>query len=683
MSRKTRERRERRDERLETPRPARVAPRPPFLARRRHGVALAILVFVLAATAEERTFGTISDEQQMLATSVAMTESGELGIARGQLFMVHRAAGDALAPYGMGQPLVEMLPSFLAGGFEKRYGGGASQTLFVALEVALVALAAWGAGLAALALGASETGFLVALFGTGLGSPRWAYTGSGYSEPLQAACLALAFAFAARAARSEAARRAALLSLGAGALAALSVLGKSLNVVVAPLVLAPVLLDGHAAMRRRVRLGAFAAAGATPVLALWLVFELVRFGRPFASYGGANFTHPFLDGVWRLAIGPSKGLLLYFPLAALAAVGLVRLARSRETRGSAVAVAGTFLVLLALAASWWAWDGTVGWGPRLLVPAISLLGAVAGVAVARLSSPLGPRIAIALAGAGVVVNALGVFQSEAATAAYLSKLPPVAVTDKEAAAYPSYILWHDAAGRRVLSRQFAAASDAGLAPVRVHLFLLGARLFANDARDVERRLSVPPWSRSRPELVPGPKPLAPSASLAAYEVAPFAWPHLFSATSKPRDARADAFATAWDAALADQALREMDVGRPERALPLAERLLDVSPSGYTAALYAEALRALGRRDTLQQFLGSLPKPFLSSPSLGVVEALAARDQGDEAAARRILGDVSGVFPRPGIAKALGSPMSSWPASLHAMTGENLSDRPLARPRFGR
>src|SRR5205814_735881 len=84
-----------------------------------------------------------------LYTSVAMTETGELGIARGQLFTVHRKEGDALSPYGMGQPLVEALPSLLAGGFEKRFGPGASQTLFVALEVALVALAAWGAGLAA------------------------------------------------------------------------------------------------------------------------------------------------------------------------------------------------------------------------------------------------------------------------------------------------------------------------------------------------------------------------------------------------------------------------------------------------------------------------------------------------------------------------------------------------------
>ena len=52
--------------------------------------------------------------------------------------------------------------------------------------------------------------------------------------------------------------------------------------------------------------------------AVWLWFELDRFGRPLASYGGEGFTHPFIDGAWRLLIGPNRGLLLYFPALALA-----------------------------------------------------------------------------------------------------------------------------------------------------------------------------------------------------------------------------------------------------------------------------------------------------------------------------------------------------------------------------
>jgi hypothetical protein len=659
------------------------APRP-FLRRHPRGAALAVLVLLLAATAEERTFGTISDEQQMIYTAVAMTQTGELGIARGQLFMVHRREGDALAPYGMGQPLVEALPSLLAGGFERRFGPGASQTLFVALQVALVALAAWGAGLAALALGGGMPGFCVALFGTGLASPLWAYTGTGYAEALQGACLALAFAAAARAVRrGEAeARLAAREACAAGALAALSVLAKSLDLVVAPLLLAPLLLDGAAPRRERVRLMGWAAAGAAPVLAAWLALEVVRFGRPLAAYGGFGFTHPLLDGLWRLTVGPDKGLLLYFPLAALSAIGVARLTRQGGANGSALGIGGAFVVLLVLTAMWWAWDGTVGWGPRLLVPVVPLLAAAAGLAVGPAPARVF-RLAAALLVAGVLVNALGVFQSEAAAAAYLATLPPVPLGEREASAYPAYFLGRDASGRATLPRQFAAALDPGLSPLRVHLFLLRARLFGNDRRDVERRLSAPPWITSRPELVPNlSAPTTSLESLALYEKSPLAWPHLGAAMGKPRDERAEAFATAWDAALADQVLRALDVGQKERALALAERLLDVTPSGYTAALYAECLRALGRRETLRLFISSLPKPFLSSPSLGVVEGLAARDTGDEAAARRVLGEVAKVFPRPGISRALAAPMADWPASLHAMTGENLADRPLGVPRFG-
>ncbi len=662
----------------------RAAARKPFLRRHPHGAAFAVLVLLLAATAEERTFGTISDEQQMLYSAVAMTETGELGIARGQLFTVHRKAGDALSPYGMGQPLVEALPSLLAGGFEKRFGAGASQTLFVALEIALVALAAWGAGLAALALGGGTPGFLVALLGTGLASPLWAYTGAGYAEPLQAACLALALAAAVRGVRrgEDEARLAGREACAAGALAAFSVLAKPLDLVVAPLLLAPLLLDGATPRRARVRLVGWAAAGAAPVLAAWLVLEVVRFGRPLAAYGGFGFTHPLLDGLWRLTVGPDKGLLLYFPLAVLSAIGVARLARRGDANGSALAIGGAFTVLLVLSAMWWAWDGTVGWGPRLLVPLVPLLAAAAGLAAGPAPARV-PSLAVALLAAGILVNALGVFQSEAAAAAYLSTLPPVTLGERDAAAYPALFLGRDAAGRATLPRQFAAALDPGLSPLRVHLFLLRARLFAGGGSAVERRLSAPPWIASRPELVPNLSgPSTSLQSLAFYEKTPLEWPHLGAAMGKPRDERADAFATAWDAALADQVLRALDIGEKERALALSERLLEITPSGYTAALHAESLRALGRRDTLRQLVGSLPKPFLSSPSLGVVQALAARDSGDEAAARGILGEVAKVFPRPGVSRALAAPMADWPASLHAMTGENLADRPLGVPGFG-
>ena len=64
----------------------------------------------------------LSDEQQILYTSVSMAELGEIGIAQGQMFMFHRKGGDAVSPFGMGLSLADTIPSFLAGSFERSHG---------------------------------------------------------------------------------------------------------------------------------------------------------------------------------------------------------------------------------------------------------------------------------------------------------------------------------------------------------------------------------------------------------------------------------------------------------------------------------------------------------------------------------------------------------------------------------
>ena len=119
----------------------------------------AVAAFVLlAGTAEERTFGTVSDEQQMLYTAISIATTVELGIARGQTFSIPRPAGDAVSPYGMGLPLLEVPFALAAGPWEARFGARTSQTLFVLLQVLLVTAAAPGAGLLARTLGAGGFG---------------------------------------------------------------------------------------------------------------------------------------------------------------------------------------------------------------------------------------------------------------------------------------------------------------------------------------------------------------------------------------------------------------------------------------------------------------------------------------------------------------------------------------------
>jgi hypothetical protein len=364
---------------------------------------LILAALLLVATVEERLFGVISDEQQMLFTSVSMAEFGEIGIARGMLFAVHRPSGDAVSPYGMGLSLLQSVPASLAWSWERTFGSGSSQTLFVLPQLALILAAAAAAGGLSMLAGASPGGAWIAVLGTAVGSPLWVYGGTNFSEPLQAAALVGAAFAAASAARAGTRRRALGLAALAGAAAGLALLAKSLNAVVVPFALAPLLLDGdfRRSVRERLVLAAWATAGAILPLAAWLVFEVSRFGAPFVSYGGQNFTHPFLDGFWRLIVGPNKGLLLFFPLLALSLFGIGRLLARPGTRGTGLAVGGSLVALLVLASAWWAWDGIVGWGPRLLVPAIPLLAAAAGEAASSSNRALlSGRLLLAMGWAG-------------------------------------------------------------------------------------------------------------------------------------------------------------------------------------------------------------------------------------------------------------------------------------------
>ena len=120
-------------------------------------------------------------------------------------------------------------------------------------------------------------------------------------------------------------------------------------------------------------------SGFLPVAAVWLYFEISRFGHPLAGYAGEGFTHPFVDGAWRLLVGPNKGLLLYFPAAFVAVAAFIHAsgttARARScwprhpadrcavaARGAVVGVARRRRV-----------------GTTLLVPGIPLLAAAAAI----------------------------------------------------------------------------------------------------------------------------------------------------------------------------------------------------------------------------------------------------------------------------------------------------------------
>lgn len=630
--------------------------------------ALLAVAAVLVLTCEERLQGLISDERQTLNTAIAVARLGEIGIARGELFTTHRAGGDAVSPYGIGMALAQAVPAFLAGPFERAFGAGSSDTLFVLPPFLLVLSAAAGAGLLAREVGATPAGAAVAIVAVALGSPLWAYASTSYSEPMQAASLVFAVFFAVRSgrARTDAARFRHVAV--AGLFAGLAVLAKSVNLVLLPVVLLPALFGGAEGRRLRWRGAGIAAAGAAAggaaPLALWLGFEMVRFGRPLGSYGGLGFSHSLLDGLWRLVVGENKGLLWFFPLLPVAVAGLVLLARKREHRPAAVAAAAVTLVLLGLSATWWAWDGTVGWGPRLLVPAIPVLAAAASVA---LSSPVWRRAAIALVALGIAVNGLGVLQSDAATVGYLQSTPPVPLTPEEAARFPRSFLSRAPGGGPAIERHFVAALDPAFAPIRVHLHLIAARLGAGGTSEIDRRLLSPPWLGRHPEALPK------LSDLPRYQRSPLRWPVLGSALFAAPLREDGSFKRVFLSGLQDQVLRALDTGKLERAVELSSDLYDRAPDSFPAALCAEALRASGRPEALQSFLASLRPEVARSPAVGIVAALRARDAGDAASAYRILAAVGRSFETPALRRALLSPLPAWPSGFHALVGENLGD----------
>lgn len=648
--------------------------------RRAFLLTVAAVFLVLCGTAEERTFGTVSDEQQMLATSLSMAAFGEIGVARGQRFMIPRPEGDAVMPYGMGQSLVEAPALWLAWPWESLFGARSTQTLFVLLEIFLVTAAAAAAGLLARALGASAIGEKVAILGAALASPLWAYTASGFSEPLQAACLTAAILCAAKA-PSRDAGRGLKLAAAAGFFAGFAVLVKGVNLVLVPVLLAPLVLPGAAETRQKLRTGAAAAAGAATALAVWLAFEIVRFGKPLSSYGDQKFTHPPLDGLWRLVVGLNKGVLWYFPLLALAAIGLVRLGKAKETRGAAVAAGGAFLAVLGLSSAWWAWDGNSGWGPRFLVPALPALAAVAGSVVTATASRAMRRTAAGLVALGIAVNVLGALQADAATFYYVSSAGPVQVTVEEARRWPASFL--ETAGEHglKLGRPLLAASDAAYSPLRLHAFLLWSRLTAPDSAALASRLKSPPWISAHPEAVPEIQPglmiITNNTPLARYLLAPFTWPHLFSSVAHPDGEKPGTYNTAFLNAVSDQVFRNLESGRPERALPLARFVHDRQPSGFSAALVAESLRKSGSSDELATFLASLPDRVQASPTLEIVKALAARDAGQEGLAHDLLLEASRRLQTPGLDRALRQTPAEWPRNLRAFVSE-IPDPPAKR-----
>lgn len=628
-----------------------LAARVPGALRRHRWLLLAIIV-LLWGTTDDREVGLIADGRQMIFTAVAMTETGSLGQARSRDLTVPRADGDSVSRYGLAMSLAQVPAAAAAPFVEGRLGPGASQPLFLIVPFLLVLATALLAAIGARQLGGGFSAERAAILLTTLASPCGAYVAFELSEPLQALALTAGFvaALRARAADCRSPRRDAAI---AGLFAGLAVVTKSSLLFVAPLALIPLLVTPRA---RRGRLCSAALAGFAPLAAIWLYFEFARFGRPFAGYAGEGFTHPFVDGAWRLLVGPNKGLLLYFPAAIVACVAVSRALRSDRLR--AALLVGTVLptlALLLLAAPWWAWHGVDGWGPRLLVPGIPLLAIAAAPEIERWRTPW----RVALLALSIVMNVPPLLQHPTPVVRYMWACAwPSSAT--ESARVPGFARRQQAGNILIPPDQILADVPAATPFLVLPWFMNASR---GDGPTIAAHLNAPPWIGARPDITPVP-PLSSEAAVAI--VRPPRW-NFWGRGLLPEPADRRPFAV-YDAALLDQIMRAQQLRQRDRALTLSQKIESLAPSGFADALLLESYRLLRRKPEAVEWLRHLPIERRQHPAINVVLALWDRDDGKDAEARELLRSSAASYPAASpIQRALEAPLAAWPPDFASMT----------------
>ncbi len=630
--------------------------------------ALLAVALVLVAFADDRHVGAVADGRQMIRTAVAIAETGEIGQARDTDFSIPRAGGDSVSRFGMGFSILQLPAAWLAPKIEAFRGPASSQFLFLLVPMVGVLLTAWAAAHCVLLLGAPPAAAAPAVLLASLASPLGAYAAMEFSEPVQAAALGLAFT----AALASAGRRGPIgtrLAVGAGAAAGFAVLSKSSLVVAAPWTLLPLLCGGDF---RRARPKIIAAAlGAAPVLAVWLGFELTRFGRLFGGYPDDRFTNGFFDGLWRLIAGPNRGLVLFYPAAVLAAVWAWRALRDGE-ESRRLAAAAAWLptaAMFAVAAPYWGWHGMEGWGPRLIVPSVALLAPLAAARLSRWPQ----RAGWAFVGICLLLNIAPLIQHPTPVATYLMNCRwPAIPAAKQVADFPFYARSETADGAptvvpfEILERQARASG-----------FLVYPWYFASTlstGTELAARLAAPPWAAVRPEIVPEPAMLR---SPLIEKLAPR--PRLgFLGRSLWAGDNSD-YVAVYDDALRDQVIRAQQLHGTERAVELARKLVRLVPTGESDALMLESFRLAGWRTQAQEYLRSLPRSRRENPKINVVLALFERDAGNDGGARALLSSIVEAFQGAPAELALHQPLSAWPADLHAMTTVPRRDAQVSRP----
>ncbi|MCL5257400.1 MAG: hypothetical protein M1319_06345 [Chloroflexi bacterium] len=356
-----------------------------------------------------------SDGEIMYQTTeqLALHNSIELQSNPGLPSIVPGVHGEYFSKYGLGQPLLSVLPYDAGRLFHKIFfpnanGRDLSHFLVSMLNAILTPLTAVVLFWFARRLFSSTRLAIVLALLYGICTSAWPYAKFYFSEPLYTLCLLGALYALYRVSSGGAwdpvarrvaddapgtgGRRAGWLAL-AGLLAGYSVLTKVSGAVLLPVILAYGVYAslwsqgrGEAnqkpwlqkAALKRLALDALYFAVPLAIVGIVLLWHnYARFGNIFDNgYTDETFSTPFLVGLYGLLFSSGKSLFLYSPVVILAPFAFGRFFAHR--RAEAILFAAVAGATILYYSPWWAWYGGWNWGPRFMVPILPFLVLLAG-----------------------------------------------------------------------------------------------------------------------------------------------------------------------------------------------------------------------------------------------------------------------------------------------------------------
>ncbi len=368
-------------------------------------VFLAISGAFLLLTGRERPYG---DARIMYEVAEALPR-GSIAIHTEWPPMSHRGQdGKVYSQYAV-LPSLAHVPARLVyvalfGHTEERPAARLALVLTSHVAPALAAALTCALAFAAMASLARRRAALVATAAIAFASLLFVYARYPMSEAVQAACVMGLVYELLRVARGEREwRRGVAIGLWAGA-----VVNAKLVLVLGVLggIVATACIVRERAALRRLALGA--VVGGIPWLLVFLAYNQLRWGSPFAT--GYDETVALMKeslpaGLMGLLLSPGKGLVWFSPAIILAVVAIARCWSAH--RGAIAIVLAVVVPPLVFYARFLSWSGDYCWGPRYLVYAIAPLSLMLAPWLDRESSRLRRWVIRGVLATSVAIQLLG------------------------------------------------------------------------------------------------------------------------------------------------------------------------------------------------------------------------------------------------------------------------------------